>query len=301
MVRLLVTGAVSLTPELRTALEETGAEITFVQNELAPLEIDPAPFEGVVCNALFLHNDIRRFTALRFIQVTSAGLDRLPVGEIAARGIRLFNARGVYSVPMAEWAVGKVLELYKHAPFFQANQQRKAWTKDRTVRELAGAHAAVVGFGSVGRETALRLAAFGVRLTAVDICEIPDYPFCPFDALERLLPDIDIVVLTLPLTPETRGIFDERMFRHCKRGAVLVNISRGGVIREADLVEALRSGILSGAALDVFEQEPLPADSPLWSLENVLVTPHNSFVSDRNAARLAQCILTNFQAYCHAR
>lgn len=301
MVKLLVTGAVTLTPELRRALESAGAEITFVQNELAPLEIDPAAFEGVVCNALFLHNDIHRFTALRFIQATSAGLDRLPVAEIAARGIRLFNARGVYSVPMAEWAVGKILELYKHAYVFYEHRRHAEWIKDRTVRELAGAHAAVVGFGSVGREVAARLGAFGVRVTAVDVMQIADYDFRPFAAVGELLPEVDIVVLTLPLTPETRGVFDARLFRRFKRGAVLVNISRGGVIREADLIEALADGTLSGVALDVFEQEPLPADSPLWSFENALLTPHNSFVSDKNAARLEACIVANFQTFFHAQ
>lgn len=298
--QLLLTGAFAYTAAQIAQLETLGAEITFVQDEREKLTIDVSKFDAVVCNGLFLQNDIRAFKNLRFIQATSAGLDRMPLDFIKENGIRLCNARGVYSVPMAEFAVSGVLSLYKHTAQFLKNQKSHSWVKDRTVRELAGDTALIVGCGSVGTECAKRLRAFDMHILAADICrptaDCYDAYF-PMERLSEALAAADVVVLTLPLTEDTRGMFCADLLRNCKTSAILVNLARGAVVCEADLTDALQNGTLGGAVLDVFETEPLSEESPLWDMENVLITPHNSFVSPKNNARLFQCIYENLKAF----
>lgn len=297
---LLLTGAFSYSSAQLEKLKALGADVTFVQDERKELDIDVSRFDAVVCNGLFLKNDIRRFSALRFIQATSAGLDRMPMSYIQAHGIRLQNARGVYSVPMAEFAVSGVLSLYKHTAQFLNKQADCAWEKDRTVRELAGDTVLVVGCGSVGTECAKRFKAFDTAVLAADI-QNPQSAFYDayysMDKLPEALETANVIVLTLPLTEETRGMFSESLFSKCKRGAVLVNIARGAVVNEADLIAALADETLGGAVLDVFETEPLPEKSPLWRMDNVLVTPHNSFVSPKNNERLFNVIYQNLKSY----
>lgn len=298
--QLLLTGAFPYTEAQTAQLKALGAEITFVQDEREKLTIDVSKFEAVVCNGLFLQNDIRAFQSLRFIQATSAGLDRMPLEYINENGITLRNARGVYSVPMAEFAVSGVLSLYKHTARFLENQENHQWVKDRSVRELAGDTVLIVGCGSVGTECAKRFKAFDMRVFAADICrptaEFYD-AYYPMEQLTQALSAADVVVLTLPLTEETRGMFGSDLFSQCKSGAILVNLARGAVVCEADLIRALENGALGGAVLDVFEAEPLPAESPLWEMENVLVTPHNSFVSPKNNTRLFRVIYENLKSY----
>lgn len=298
--QLLLTGAFPYTDAQKEQLKALGAEITFVQDEREKLAIDVSRFDAVVCNGLFLQNDIQDFKSLRFIQATSAGLDRMPLDFIKENGIRLCNARGVYSVPMAEFAVNGVLSLYKHTAQFLTNQKSHSWVKDRTVRELAGDTALIVGCGSVGTECAKRLRAFDMHILAADICrptaDCYDAYF-PMERLSEALAAADVVVLTLPLTEDTRGMFCADLLRNCKASAILVNLARGAVVCEADLIRALEDGTLGGAVLDVFETEPLPAESPLWDMENVLVTPHNSFVSPKNSERLFRCIYENLKAF----
>ncbi len=297
---LLLTGAFSYSPAQLEKLKALGADVTFVQDEREELDIDVSRFDAVVCNGLFLKNDIRRFSALRFVQATSAGLDRMPLPYIQAHGIRLRNARGVYSVPMAEFAVSGVLSLYKHTAQFLNKQAACVWEKDRTVRELAGDTVLVVGCGSVGTECAKRFKTFDTAVLAADIQKPPSAfydAYYPMDKLPEALETADVIILTLPLTEETRGMFSESLFSKCKRGAVLVNIARGAVVNEADLIAALANGTIGGAVLDVFETEPLPEKSPLWRMDNVLVTPHNSFVSPKNNERLFNVIYQNLKSY----
>ncbi|MGN0520292.1 MAG: D-2-hydroxyacid dehydrogenase [Candidatus Fimenecus sp.] len=301
---LLLTGAFTYSQAQLEALRALGADITFVQDERDELSMDVSRFDAVVCNGLFLQNDITRFQSLRFIQTTSVGLDRMPLDYINAQGIQICNARGVYSVPMAEWALCGVLSLYKHIAAFLDRQANALWEKDRTVRELSGDTVLVVGCGSAGTECAKRFKAFGTRVVAADICrpaEVCYDAYYSMDALPSALEIADVIVLTLPLTKETRGMFCRTLFSKCKRGAILVNIARGAVVYEKDLIEALKNGTLGGAVLDVFETEPLPKESPLWGMENVILTPHNSFVSPQNNERLFDVIYKNLEAYVKKR
>ncbi|MGN0571794.1 MAG: D-2-hydroxyacid dehydrogenase [Candidatus Fimenecus sp.] len=298
--RLLLTGAFPYTEAQLTALRALGADLVFQNDERGIPQTDFSKVEAVVCNGLFLYHDVQAFSALRFVQATSAGLDRLPLAYIREKNIELHNARGVYSVPMAEWALGGVLSLYKHTDRFLAKQKKCLWEKDRTVCELAGETVLIVGCGSVGTACAKRFQAFDTTVLAADIQEPQSVyydAYYPMDKLQEAISQADIIVLTLPLTERTRGLFGADVFRLCKTGAVLVNIARGAVVCENDLIFALQNGTLGGAVLDVFEEEPLPADSPLWQMNNVLLTPHNSFVSPKNQERLFRLIYQNLKSF----
>ena len=287
--KLLVTGAFNATAEQLDTLSSLGFELMYQKNEQGIPECNFAEADAVICNGLFLYHDISEFKKLKFIQLTSAGLDRVPLDEIRKRNIALFNARGVYSVPMAELALAGILSLYKHLNTFSENQKAHIWQKDRSLRELCGEMVAIVGCGSVGTECAKRFSAFGVRVVAVDITKPESEIYSEFyniNDIKKALGIADTVVLTIPLTDETRGMFNGEMFSHFKDGSVLVNISRGAVVDENDLIKALESRKLSGAVLDVFENEPLDESSRLWDMNNVIITPHNSFVSLKNHARL---------------
>lgn len=283
---VLVTGAFQLNSEELAALKAAGHQVCVHPDERAPVE-HPERYEAVVCNGLFLHNPIENFTGLRLIQLTSAGLDRVPLDYIRAHGIELHNAAGVYSVPMAEFAVCGILQLYKQSRFFAENQTRHKWEKHRDLPELSGKRVCILGCGDVGREIAKRLRAFGCRITGVNrtVRVLPDFErVLPLEKLADAASTCDILVCCIALTPETRSIVSEEIFGRLHDGAIFVNVARGALEDEAALTKWLQSG--GRAVLDVFEEEPLPESSPLWDMENVILTPHNSFVGDGNRERL---------------
>lgn len=287
---ILVTGAFQLNHGELTALEAIGHDVLVHLDEQAPVE-HPEQYEAVVCNNLFLHNPIDRFTGLRLIQLTSAGLDRVPLDYIHAHNIELYNAAGVYSVPMAEFAVCGILQLYKQSRFFAENQTRHKWEKHRALPELAGSRVCILGCGDVGKETAKRLRAFGCRITGVNRTPrtLPDFEtVLPLERLVDAAAECDILICCIALTPETRGIVSGNVFDRLCPEAVFVNIARGALVDETALTAWLKSG--GRAVLDVFEAEPLPENSPLWDMENVILTPHNSFVGDGNHDRMWEII-----------
>lgn len=291
--KLLVTGSLQATPEELDRLRSMGHEITLHQWEKDPVEC-PGQYEGVICNGLFLYNPIENFTSLRYIQLTSAGYDRVPMDFVQAHGIEIHNARGVYSVPMAEFALCGVLQLYKESRFFYENRKARLWEKHRGLRELCGKTVCIVGCGSVGTECALRFRAFGCRIVGVDLYPHSAEPFdkmVGLDELEETLSAADVVVLTVPLTDTTYHLINAERLALLKPTCVLVNMARGAVVDTDALVNALPK--LGGAVLDVFEQEPLPPDSPLWDAPNAILTPHNSFTGEGNHERLLTTVFEN--------
>ena len=165
---------------------------------------------------------------------------------------------------------------------------------------FAGEITLLAGFGAYGREIAKRLKAFGTKLLVVNRSLKSDPNVDEFHLLSdlpALLPQADILIMAMALTQETRHIVSRELLQSMKPGSLVINAARGPLIDEAALVEALQNGPLAGAALDVFEKEPLAADSPLWKLENVLISPHNSFVGNRNHERMMKLVLNNLQKF----
>lgn len=293
--RALVTGALQASPADLKALADLGLDVTVHPDERMAVS-HPEQYEIVVCNGLFLYNDIDAFSSLRFLQLTSAGLDRVPLDAIRQKGIRLHNASGVYSGPMAEFALWGVLELYKQGRFFSENQRLHRWEKHRSLRELDGKTVGILGCGSVGSACAKRFSAFGCTVLGVATTSREQAFFdavYPMEQLDELLPRLDILVLALPLTKDTHHLLNEARLSLLKDGAVLVNLARGAIADTEALLSALDKN-LSGAVLDVFETEPLPGDHPLWDHKNVILTPHNSFVGEHNHARMIELLIRNY-------
>lgn len=295
--KLLVTGALNCTSEQLNQIKAMGHSVVFMQNEKDPLPCAYEEVEGVICNGLFLSHPIEKFAFLRYIQLTSAGFDRIPMDYVEQHGIEIHNARGVYSIPMAEFAICGVLQLYKQSGYFHENQRVHKWEKHRGLIELYEKTVCIVGCGSVGTECAKRFKAFGCFVIGVDIKPYPNEIYdvmLPLDSLEKALVQADVTVLTLPLTEATRQMINEDRFNAMKHGSVLVNIARGAIIDTDALIAALNTRLM-GAVLDVFDEEPLPPSSPLWNAKNVIITPHNSFVSDGNNTRMLDVIMNNLE------
>lgn len=298
---LLVTGAWRCTEEQLAQIAESGHQVFFLQNEKDALPLPYESVEGVICNGLFLHHPIERFANLQYIQLTSAGFDRVPMEYVQANGIEIHNARGVYSVPMAEFAVGGVLQLYKQSRFFYENQKNKKWEKHRNLLELSGKSVCIVGCGSIGTECAKRFAAFGCKVIGVGRTSRQAEWYEQIVGMENLddvLVSADVVVLSLPLTKQSHYLVNEDRLGKLKHGAVLVNMARGAIVDTKAMMAWLTSGH-GAAVLDVFEEEPLAGRSPLWEMENVILTPHNSFVGDGNAYRLFEVIRSNLGRYSY--
>lgn len=290
---LLITGAWQGAKEHFEEIEKLGHKVVFLQQEKGELPIGEEWVEGVICNGLFLHHPIDRFVNLRYIQLTSAGFDRVDLNYVKEKEILIKNARGVYSIPMAEFVLARVLEQYKRLETFREQQKEKTWNKLRDLQEMFDKRVLVIGCGSVGTECAKRFKAFECEVVGVDVNPRKDNNYTCMGGLEMLddeLSDADVIVLTLPLTDETRNLIDEKRLKLIKKGGILVNIARGAVINQAALEEW--DGI---AILDVFEEEPLDFASPLWEKDDYWISPHNSFVGENNNYRLSRVIMKNLK------
>lgn len=290
---LLLTGAAGITDHLLLQLKQQGWNVDLLQSETEKLD-NPSEYEAVICNSLFLHTRIEEFVNLKIIQLTSAGLDRVPLDYIFNNGIKLFNARGVYSIPMSEWVVATILQEYKKLPFFSFNQTNRRWEKNRSLRELSNKKIAIIGAGNVGAEIAKRLTPFNTRIEGFDIKAVLNPDFDIIRNIENFrASDYDIIILTAPHTPLTHHILNKNNLCTLKEGAIIIALSRGGLIDEVALIETLSNRPDLTAILDVFDQEPLKEGSNLWTVENLRIYPHNSFVGEYNQSRLHSLILNN--------
>ena len=291
---LLLTGCFAYTEEQFQKLKCLGYVVYFMQQESEALPLPASEVDAVVCNGLFLYHDIASFINLKYIQLTSAGYDRVPIDYIKEHHITIYNAKGVYSIPMAEFVLCGVLQLYKQSSFFYENQKKHIWEKNRELLELAGKTVCILGCGSVGTECAKRFKAFGCKIIGVDVHTCYDINYdaiIDINSLDSVLPESDIVILTLPLTEQTHHLINAQKLKLLKKNAVLVNISRGAVLDTEALIESMPN--LKGAIIDVFEEEPLSKNSALWNIDNLIITPHSSFISENNLKRLTKLIFNN--------
>jgi D-2-hydroxyacid dehydrogenase (NADP+) len=245
--------------------------------------------------------------ALKWVHTHSAGADRPVWKPIRERGITMTTSAGAMAVPVANSALGGILALARRFPDLVDAQRRHAWEpllEEKAPPDLAGQTAMIVGLGPIGVELARLLHALGLRVVGVRRAAIT-HPACDetidYGAIAAHLPSVDWLVLACPLTETTRGLFDANALAALPRGAHVVNVARGEVIVEQDLIAALRSGHLGGAWLDVFEHEPLNPASPLWDLPRVMVSPHSASHSTGNYGRVAEIFLDNLERFLEGR
>ena len=228
---------------------------------------------------------------LKWIHSTAAGVAQLMYSELRDSGIMVTNPSGIFSVPMAEHTMGLLLALARNFPDSVRGQdrarwaQQEIWDQPQHLTELNGKVLLIVGYGSIGREVAKRAKAFDMRVWGVTRSGMGEQAYVEnifaVSQLAEALPDADYVMICAPETAETKDLIGAAEIAKMKRGARLINVARGSLLDETALVQALESGALGGAALDVAQTEPLPAESPLWKAPNLFITPHTSGVSDR--------------------
>ncbi|EXX84677.1 2-hydroxyacid dehydrogenase [Paenibacillus darwinianus] len=237
---------------------------------------------------------------LRWVQTWSAGVDKLPLARLAAKGALLTGASGVHPAPMSETVFALMLGLTRGIHRAVRAQTNGRWDRPAVLPEMHGKTAVIVGAGKIGQEVARLAQAFSMTTLGVRRSGEPAPSFDRMLTSERLdeaLSQADYVINILPLTDETRHLFDEGRFAHMRSSAYFINAGRGETVRTEALVDALRNGAIAGAGLDVFEQEPLPEDHPLWSLDNVILTPHTGGSTASVKERVAAIFLANLPFY----
>jgi phosphoglycerate dehydrogenase-like enzyme len=263
---------------------ETGIN-SFAVRDPETLEKRVSEADVLVISGLWQDLLLDQTKRLRFIQSIGAGTDQFPRDELTRRGIRLASARGVNARAVAEHAMALMLALSRRLPEARDNQQKRVWRGmigDLSQREdeLAGKTLLVVGLGDIGGRLAQMAKAFDMRVIGLRrnpaIGRGAADAVHAMDELNSLLPEADFVVLSCPLTAETKNLIDAEAFGRMKPTTHLVNVARGRVVEEAALIEALTARRIAGAGIDVTGEEPLAANSPLWTMEHVLITPHSA-------------------------
>jgi phosphoglycerate dehydrogenase-like enzyme len=290
-------------PEDRFTQEQRSA-IRDAAGGLEDPELIEARLEEIeVAAGAFPRDLMKRAPRLRWFQQWGAGADwLLKHPELVAKDFVLTNVSGIHAVPISEHIFAYLLAFARGFPKALRDQAARRWPQERgSFFELAGQTMLLLGTGAIGARTARLAQAFEMRVVGVRRNPERTAPhvdeMVALSDLHAVLPEADAVVLTLPLTDATRHVIAERELRAMKRTAYLVNIGRGALIHEEALVRALREGWIAGAGLDVFETEPLPERSPLWRLENVLITPHTSGDTPHYDARALAILLENLRRY----
>jgi phosphoglycerate dehydrogenase-like enzyme len=241
---------------------------------------------------------ILKATNLKWLHTFSAGVDNPFFIQLMERGVRLTNSSGATASPIAQTAILYMLALSRNVRAWMQHQDAREWQRHEFA-ELDSANLVVVGMGPIGNEIARLGVALNMNVTGIRRTPVGDEP-CPthtFAELDAALAEADWVAVALPLTPETREMFDDQRFAKMKQGAFFINVGRGELVDEPAMIRALESGHLAGAGLDVFAVEPLPADSPLWSMPNVIITPHSSGASPLSGRRAEKIFIDNLERW----
>jgi phosphoglycerate dehydrogenase-like enzyme len=276
-------------------------DVAFVSRDVTgrstKYEVEPA--------TLAFHDALRQAGSLRWVHIHSAGADRPIYPELQSRGVTLTTSSGANAPIVAQTALAGILALARRFPMLFAQQAARQWKSliGAPPQDLAGQLAVIVGWGPIGQHLAGWLEALGVRIVVVRNNAEPAGARAThtYDQLAQVAHDADWLVIACPLSERTRGLVDKVVLGALPHGAHVVNVGRGEVVVEADLLQALESGHLGGAFLDVFEHEPLARESPLWGLANVIVTPHSAGMSAGNEGRVADMFIENLERFITGR
>lgn len=286
--------------ERMSKISSLGYDIEYIDEKIITYSDNLRNTEILVCYDPFRTLDIGNLNKLKYIQLSSIGIDQVPIEIIKNKNITLCNNKGGYSVPIGEWIVLKILEMLKNSKTAYENQRIKKWKMDMSLLELNGKTVGFIGTGSIAQEGAKRLAAFGVNILGVNTNgrNVQFFHKC-FDIvnIKTMVKYCDVIVVAIPSTKETYQLINEELIKNMKDNVFLVNVARGNIIEEEALIKGLKIGKIKMAALDVFEMEPLDASSSLWDLDNVIITSHNSWVSDNKDVRRFELIYENLKRY----
>ncbi|MDA0339512.1 MAG: D-2-hydroxyacid dehydrogenase, partial [Proteobacteria bacterium] len=232
---------------------------------------------------------------LKLIQIISTGVDSLLPAPDLPEHVKISNARGIHGIQMAEFALYFMLEFAKNGPRLRQQQADHDFTMFNPIN-LSGSTCGIIGLGAVGEVSAARANALGMRVIATQRTP-KSHPgvekIYTAEQTADVVEQSDYLVLVVPLTDDTKGLFDARMIARMKPDAVMINLSRGGVVDEDAIVKALTDGTIKGAAIDVFDQEPLPADHPLWDTPNTIITPHMAAADSAYLPNIAKIFADN--------
>jgi phosphoglycerate dehydrogenase-like enzyme len=278
--------------------DEVEADIALVTREVTGLSTK----YNILPQTQRFYDAMARSRRLRWVHIHSAGADRPIYLQLRERGVQVATSSGANALVVAHSALAGVLALARRFPQLWQQQQERRWASlmgDVLPRDLEGQHAVVVGWGPIGQHLARVLQALGLRVTVVrqQAQAAGEFPTVAAAQWQELLPACDWLLLACPLTAQTQGMVDAAALARLPAHAHLVNVSRGEIVAEDALIAALRERRLAGAFLDVFSQEPLPPTSPLWTLPNVIATPHSAGLSDGNAARVLRMFLDNLRRW----
>ena len=236
---------------------------------------------------------------LKWVHTLSSGIEGMITPELTQSNIILTNSRGIHGIPVAEHVLAMILNFTRQITQAHDNKKNHLWQSIH-VEEIYEKSIAIIGLGSIGREIAKRSKSLGMKVLATKrtmTTELFVDKLYTTDQLPQLLSLADFVVVTLPLTPETKNLFTADMFAKMKPSAYFINVSRGAIVNEADLISALKSQTIRGAALDVFEQEPLDSDSPLWEIPNLFISPHIAAKSPYYIDRCLKLFIENLNKF----
>ena len=276
------------------------AQVAFVSRDITGLSTK----HRVLPAAAHCYEVLRQASDLLWVHTHSAGVDRPIYGELMARGVSVTTSSGANAAVVAQTALAGLLALSRRFPQFMRAQHQRRWAPlmaGPLPPDLAGQTVLLVGWGPIAQQLQPLLAALGLQVVVVRRQAVPagrGIETVVITDLHRVLPRAQWLVLACPLTAETHGLISAAQLALLPAGAQLVNVARGEVVVEADLIGALQAGHLGGAFLDVFETEPLPSDSPLWSLPGVMITPHSAGPSAGNEARTAALFVDNLRRWC---
>ena len=321
-----IISTVALQPAHRTAILNAVPGADLADRQCRTVE-EVSELVGGGCDVMLtfrVPNDVAtRAPGLKWIQLLSAGADHVLEGPLKGTKIPIATASGIHATPIAEYTLGSMLAYAHRIHLAIRAQVRHEWMRSGAfmsgVDDIRGQTLGIIGYGSIGRETARLAAAFGMKVIALkrNPSETVDTGWCPAglgdpegkiparyfgpDEREAILRESDYISVTLPLTDHTRKFIGEREFAAMKPGAYIVNIGRGAVIDEHAMATALSAGKIGGAGLDVFEHEPLEASSPLWDLENVILTPHISGANRSYMDKACELFAENLKRFAAKR
>lgn len=299
----MIVSTLDLEDKFKVQLKDEFPGMPVIHTQLSSLSIEQlAEVEIMMTYGYDMTTEmVQKMSRLKWLHIGQSGMDPLPFDLLKKKGVYLTNSRGINSGIISEYVLCAMLNIARKTFQYEEKARQKIWASDIEVEELSLKTVGIFGLGMVGKEIAKRCKAFGMRVLGVDVLSegVPfvDQIYLPYQR-QAVLAQCDFAVLSMPLLPSTKGMFDRSEFSALPNNAWVINVGRGPLIVNEALVEAIDSGKIAGAVLDVFSTEPLPADDVLWTRKNIWITPHHAGDHfPQYAPRMVEIIRYNMARY----